>query len=127
MKFSRLFLISLLAVLTLVLVQLPASTSGSTGNPIVATSLTGNPVVSTTPIVVASPNKPSALASYTITFNVDANLNNGVDEIIIVWDEDFKDFPSVIANSAVSIRATAVTGAMGTPGQARRWSPSWGR
>ncbi len=38
MKFSRLFLIGLLAVLTLVLVQLPGATWGMTGNPIVTTA-----------------------------------------------------------------------------------------
>ena len=110
MKFSRLFLISLFAVSALVLVQLPGSTLGWTGNLIVATT-----PVSGSFTASASPTKPGEVASYTLTFQVAADLVNGIDEIIITWDEDFKTFPSVISASAVSIRAVGDGGGCGSP------------
>ena len=67
--------------------------------------------------VTVSPNKPSALASYTLTFQVDDDLVNGLDEIIITWDEDFKNFPSDISTSAVSIRAVGDGGGCGFLGE----------
>ncbi len=61
-----------------------------TFNPIVATAVvTGVKTVTAT----ISPTKAGDVASYTFTFKVDADLDNGVDEIIITWDEDFKTSP----------------------------------
>ena len=77
-----------------------------TFNPIVATA----PITGSTLTVSASPNKPGALASYTFVFVTNNELVNGVDEIIITWDKDFKNFPIAIANSTVSIRATKGSG-----------------
>ncbi|MCH7620899.1 MAG: hypothetical protein IH870_03275 [Chloroflexi bacterium] len=79
-----------------------------TFNPIVATKVLTGVTAST------SPTKASAIASYTFTFVVDAELENGVDEIIITWDEDFKNFPTTIAPSAVSIRAVRGDGSCTT-------------
>ena len=67
--------------------------------------------------MAAFPNKPGAVASYILEFVAPHDLNNGVDEIIITWDKNFKNFPSVIATSAVSISASAVTGG-GSAGEA---------
>ena len=83
---------------------------------------TSNPIVAPTPIsggftVTATPNKPGEVASYTLTFQVAADLVNGVDEIIITWDKDFKNFPSVISTTAVSIRAVGDGGGCGGLGE----------
>ncbi len=76
MKFSRLFLIGLLALLTLVLVQLPGATWGWTGNPMIVTA----PIVGGLTGSLAS-TKASENTSYTLTFEVVDDLANGVDEI----------------------------------------------
>ena len=64
-----------------------------------------NPIVAPVPVsgtftATASPNRPGEIATYTLTFGVPGDLANGVDEIIITWDEDFKNFPTTISNSA---------------------------
>ncbi len=66
-----------------------------TFNPIVASAGISGSLTAT----LAS-TKASEVTSYTFTFVVAEDLANGVDEIIITWDEDFKNFPTTISNSA---------------------------
>lgn len=97
-------------------------------NPIVATAA----VSGATFKVALNPNKAGVVSSFEFTFLAPNELANGVDEIIITWDKDFKNFPSTISTSSVTIRATkgscstsgtevttcGVTGAYGNEGQA---------
>ena len=81
-----------------------------------------NPIVAPTPVsagftVGISPNTPKASAVYTLEFVAPHNLILGLDEIIITWDQDFKDFPTGISTSAVTIRAVGDGGGCGNPGE----------
>ena len=105
-----------------------------TFNPIVSTDHGTGSVLDAGPYTVnASPTKALALATYTLKFRAPHDLANGTDEIIVTWVDDFNDitFPSLIANSAVTIRAVGdggcggadlptcgVTGSNGNEGQA---------
>ena len=78
-------------------------------------------VVTGTLAVAISPQKPSRASSFTLTFDVDSILNNGTDEIIITFEDDFS-VPATLDRNQITISADSVvnTGAANapTPGQA---------
>jgi hypothetical protein len=83
-------------------------------DPLKASGTPATVTVSGTPVTV-NPNDPGALARYEVRFTTGAVLLNGVDTIILTFEDDFQVPPS-IDRTSVSVSATAVTGAAGNPG-----------